>query len=128
MEALHPHCAGLDVQKARVVAYVRHTVEGKIEREMRSFRMTTQDHIAYTQWLSAEGCTLTPEDARQWLLRTDPSIYVEPASIVRICRPTTSTYCSSRHSVLMMIPSDARPPRARPANASASAFLHDQDP
>jgi transposase len=57
MEALHPYCAGLDVHKDRVVAYVPHTVEGKIEREIRSFRMTTQDLMALSKWLSAEGCT-----------------------------------------------------------------------
>jgi len=57
MEVLHPHCAGLDVHKDTVVACVRHTVEGKVEREVRSFKTTTQDLMTLSEWLSAEGCT-----------------------------------------------------------------------
>jgi transposase len=57
MEVLHPHCAGLDVHKDTVVACVRHTVEGKVNREVRSFKTTTQDLMALSEWLSAEGCS-----------------------------------------------------------------------
>jgi len=57
MEVLHPHCAGLDGHKDMVVACVRHTVEGKVEREVRSFKTTTQDLMTLSEWLSAEGCT-----------------------------------------------------------------------
>jgi transposase len=57
MEVLHPHCAGLDVHKDMVVACVRHAVEGKVEREVRSFKTTTRDLMALSEWLSAEGCT-----------------------------------------------------------------------
>jgi transposase len=41
MEVLHSHCAGLDVHKDMVVACVCHTVEGKVRREVRSFKTTT---------------------------------------------------------------------------------------
>ena len=57
MEILHPHCAGLDIHKNTVVACVRHTVEGKVAREVRSFKTTTMDLMALSEWLSAEGCT-----------------------------------------------------------------------
>jgi transposase len=57
MEVLHPHCAGLDVHKDTVVACVRHAVEGKVEREVRSFKTTTVDLMTLSEWLSAEGCT-----------------------------------------------------------------------
>jgi transposase len=57
MEVLHAHCAGLDVHKDTVVACVRHMVEGKVERKVRSFKTTTQDLMTLSEWLSAEGCT-----------------------------------------------------------------------
>ena len=57
MEILHPHCAGLEVHKDTVVACVRHMVEGKVERDVRSFKTTTVDLMTLSEWLSAEGCT-----------------------------------------------------------------------
>src|SRR5205085_9968181 len=57
MEVLHPHCAGLDVHKASVVACVRHMMGGAVKREVRSFQATTKGLIALSQWLSAEDCT-----------------------------------------------------------------------
>ena len=57
MEVLHPHCAGLDVHKDSVVACVRHTVDGAVKREVRTFKTTTQDLMTLSEWLSAEGCT-----------------------------------------------------------------------
>jgi transposase len=57
MEVLHPHCAGLDVHKDTVVACVRHMVGGTVGREVRTFKTTTKDLMALSEWLSAEGCT-----------------------------------------------------------------------
>jgi transposase len=57
MEVLHPRCAGLDVHKDTVVASVRHTVDGKVDREVRTFKTTTKDLLGLSEWLSAEGCT-----------------------------------------------------------------------
>jgi transposase len=57
MEVLHPHCAGLDVHKDTVVAAVRHMVGGTVRREVRTFKTTTKDLMALSEWLSAEGCT-----------------------------------------------------------------------
>ena len=57
MEVLHPHCAGLDVHKASVVACVRHMMGGAVKREVRSVQTTTKGLIALSQWLSAEDCT-----------------------------------------------------------------------
>jgi transposase len=57
MEVLHPHCAGLDVHKDSVAACVRHMVDGAVKREVRTFKTTTKDLMALSEWLSAEGCT-----------------------------------------------------------------------
>ena len=57
MEVLYPHCAGLDVHKDTVVAAVRHTVGGTVKRQVRTFKTTTADLMALSEWLAAEGCT-----------------------------------------------------------------------
>ena len=57
MEVLHAHCAALDVHKATVVACVRHTADGTTKRQVRTFKTTTQELIALSEWLSSEGCT-----------------------------------------------------------------------
>jgi len=57
MEVLHAHCAGLDVHKDSVVACARHMVEGKITTAVKTFKTTTQDLMALSEWLSAQGCT-----------------------------------------------------------------------
>jgi transposase len=57
MEVLHPHCAGLDVHKDTVVACVRHMAGGAVRRETRTFKTTTKDLLALSDWLAAEGCT-----------------------------------------------------------------------
>ena len=57
MEVLHPHCAGLDIHKDTVVACVRHMVGGTVKREVRTFKTTTKDLMALSEWLSAERCT-----------------------------------------------------------------------
>ena len=57
MEVLYPHCAGLDVHKETVVACVRHMVNGTVTREVRTFRTTTKDLLAVSEWLASQGCT-----------------------------------------------------------------------
>ena len=57
MEVLHPHCVGLDVHKETVVACVRHMVEGKVTTGVKTFKTTTQELMALSDWLSAEGVT-----------------------------------------------------------------------
>jgi transposase len=57
MEVLYPHCAGLDVHKDTVVACVRHMVDGSVKREVRTFKTTTTELLALSDWLAAEGCT-----------------------------------------------------------------------
>lgn len=57
MEVLHAHCAGLDLHKDSVVGCVRHMVEGKVRTEVKTFRTTTQELMALSDWLSAEGVT-----------------------------------------------------------------------
>jgi len=57
MEVLYPHCAGLDVHKDTVVACARHMVSGTITREIRTFRTTTKDLLALSEWLASQGCT-----------------------------------------------------------------------
>ena len=57
MEVLYPHCAGLDVHKDTVVACVRHMSDGVVMREVRTFKTTTTDLLALSEWLASEGCT-----------------------------------------------------------------------
>ena len=57
MEVLHAHCAGLDLHKDSVVGCIRHMVEGKVRTEVKTFRTTTQELMALSDWLSAEGVT-----------------------------------------------------------------------
>jgi transposase len=47
----------LDIHKDAVVACTRHTVDGAVKREVRSFKTTTKDLMALSAWLSIEGCT-----------------------------------------------------------------------
>jgi transposase len=57
MEVLYPHCAGLDVHKDTVVACVRHMLNGSVEREVRTFKTTTKELLALSDWLAGEGCS-----------------------------------------------------------------------
>jgi transposase len=57
MEVLYPHCAGLDVHKDTVVACVRHMASGAVRREVRTFKTTTKELLALSEWLATEGCT-----------------------------------------------------------------------
>src|SRR5580700_6533898 len=57
MEVLHAHCAGLDIHKDSVVACVRHMVDGKVTSPVKTFKTTTQELMALSDWLSAEGVT-----------------------------------------------------------------------
>jgi len=57
MDLLHRRCAGLDVHKETVVACVR-VGEGKqVRHEVRSFKTTTGELLALSDWLSANECT-----------------------------------------------------------------------
>jgi transposase len=57
MEVLYPHCAGLDVHKDTVVACVRQMANGSVERAVRTFKTTTKELLALSDWLAGEGCT-----------------------------------------------------------------------
>lgn len=51
MEVLHERCAGLDVHKKTVVACVRLARDGRVEKEVRTFKTTTADLLALGEWL-----------------------------------------------------------------------------
>jgi transposase len=56
MDLIHPCCAGLDVHKKTVVACVRRAgPDGRVDREVRTYRTLTADLIALADWLDAEG-------------------------------------------------------------------------
>ena len=59
MELLHPHCAGLDIHKETVVACVRHLRSGKVTTGIRTFKTTTEELIALSDWLATETVTQT---------------------------------------------------------------------
>ena len=56
MDVLYPNCAGLDVHKDTVVACSRRVLEGKIVREVRTFKTTTSDLLSLSEWLASLGC------------------------------------------------------------------------
>ena len=56
MDLILPCCAGLDVHKKTVVACVRRAgPDGRVGREVRTYRTLTADLIALADWLEAEG-------------------------------------------------------------------------
>jgi len=55
MEVLHERCAGLDVHKKTVVACVRLAREGRVDKEIRTFKTTTADLLALGEWLDGHG-------------------------------------------------------------------------
>ena len=57
MEVLHTLCAGLDVHKDTVVACARRVIDGKVVREVRTFKTTTGDLLALSEWLASLGIT-----------------------------------------------------------------------
>ena len=57
MEVLHTHCAGFDVHKDTVVACARLMVDGKVTREVRTFKTTTSDLLVLSEWLASLGIT-----------------------------------------------------------------------
>lgn len=57
MEVIHERCAGLDVHQETAVACVRVVEGGKVSREVRTFRTTTKDLLAMSDWLKQRGCT-----------------------------------------------------------------------
>src|ERR1700687_1181265 len=57
MEVLHPLCAGLDIHKDSVVACVCHMVDGKVRSQVKTFKTTTPELRALSDWLWAEGVT-----------------------------------------------------------------------
>jgi transposase len=57
MEVFYPRCAGLDVHKDSVVACVRIARDGKVEREVRTFKTTTRELLELSAWLASHGCT-----------------------------------------------------------------------
>jgi len=56
MDLIHACCAGLDVHNKTVVACVRRVApDGRVEREVRTYRTMTADRIALADWLDARG-------------------------------------------------------------------------
>jgi transposase len=55
MEVLHERCAGLDVHKDTVVACVRMAQDGRVTREVRTFKTTTRELLALAGWLDSHG-------------------------------------------------------------------------
>jgi transposase len=56
MQVLYPRCAGLDVHKDTVVACVRCVTDPKAQ-EVRTFKTTTRELLALSEWLESFGCT-----------------------------------------------------------------------
>jgi transposase len=50
------------------VACVRHAADGTIKHQVRTFKTTTRDLLALSEWLVAEGCTHVAMEATGILL------------------------------------------------------------
>jgi transposase len=58
MDTIYPCCAGLDVHKKTVVVCLRRAgADGRVDRQVRTYRTMTADLIALADWLAAEGVT-----------------------------------------------------------------------
>ena len=63
MDVLYAHCAGLDIHKDTVVARSRRVTAGKVMREVRTFKTTTGELLALSEWLGSLGadrCIASP--------------------------------------------------------------------
>jgi transposase len=57
MDVLYANCAGLDIHKDTVVACSRRVTAGKVMREVRTFKTTTGELLALSEWLASLGAT-----------------------------------------------------------------------
>ena len=57
MDILHPHCCGIDVHKASVVACVRIHEGRRARTEVRRFGTTMSELLQLHGWLVETGCT-----------------------------------------------------------------------
>ena len=58
MEVIHPHCAGLDVQKKTVCACcIKPGAKGEKTSQIRNFNNTAQDLLALSDWLGSNSIT-----------------------------------------------------------------------
>lgn len=57
MQLVHTHCAGLDVHKKTVVAFVRIVEDGTKTTHLRTFRTMTADLLCLADWLLSLGVT-----------------------------------------------------------------------
>ena len=57
MEVLYERCCVLDVHKETVVACLRLVVDGKVVKEVRTFKTPTASLIALSEWLAENNCT-----------------------------------------------------------------------
>ena len=57
MDVLYSNCAGLDIHKDTVVACSRRVTAAKVIREVRTFKTTTRELLALSDWLGTLGAT-----------------------------------------------------------------------
>ncbi len=57
MDVLYANCAGLDIHKDTVVACSRRVIDGKVMREVRTFKTTTGELLALSDSLASLGAT-----------------------------------------------------------------------
>jgi len=66
MEVIHPHCAGLDVQKKTVYACcIKPVAKGEKTSQIRNFNNTIQDLLALSDWLGSNSITHVVLDITQ---------------------------------------------------------------
>lgn len=63
MQGLHARCAGLDVHKESVVACVRIAADAGVQQEIKTFKTTTSELLALSDWLASFECTYVAMEA-----------------------------------------------------------------
>ena len=101
MELLHPHCAGLDLHKETVVACIRHLRRGKVTTEIRTFKTTTEELIALSDWgmqiRSLRGARARHvSNSRSYFTFLLFKVYVPRDAQLRACRDFRSSGSAAR--------------------------------
>ena len=89
MEVIHPHCAGLDVQKKTVCACcIKPGAKGEKTSQIRNFNNTIQDLLALSDWLGSNSITHVALDITEentFKLADSNTIYRRLTTLDRSC-------------------------------------------
>jgi len=102
MDTIFDRCAGLDVHKETVVTCVRRIVNGKVQREVRTFNTTTEDLQTLLSWLKETGCTHVAMEATGVYWKPIWNILSDGDFDLVLPMPNTSRMCLAERPTSMM--------------------------